>query len=124
MICSDALIRFGDKARFLCRTCLNLVDGLADVLHGDELAIVARCENCGLVEHVFDVCARKAHRQTSKGLEVDVACKRFVARVNLENLFSALNVGDVDVDLSVKSARSHKSGIENIRAVGCRHDDD
>ena len=43
--------------------------------------------------------------------------------MNLEDFLSALDVGNVDVDLSVESARTHKSRIENVRTVGRRHDD-
>ena len=44
--------------------------------------------------------------------------------MNLEDFLSALDVGNVDVDLSVESARTHKCGVKDIRAVGCRHNDD
>ena len=44
--------------------------------------------------------------------------------MHLHDFFSALDVGDVDVNLSVKSARTHKCGVEDVCTVGCSHDDD
>ena len=123
VIRSDTLVGLGYETRFLCRTRHNLVDGLADVLHGDNLSIVSCRQNRGLVEDIFDIRAREASRKSCKGLEVDVRSKRFVACVYLKYFLSALDVGDVDVDLSVESARTHKCRVENIGTVGCRHND-
>ena len=43
--------------------------------------------------------------------------------MNLQNRFSSANVGHIDVNLTVESSRSHKSGVENIGTVGRRDDD-
>ncbi len=43
--------------------------------------------------------------------------------MNFEDFLSSLDVWNVDVNLSVESSGAHKSGIENIRAVGRRHND-
>lgn len=43
--------------------------------------------------------------------------------MNLEYFFPAANVGDLYVNLTVETAGAQQCGIENIRAVGCRHND-
>lgn len=57
-------------------------------------------------------------------LEVDVGSHGLVARMDLENLFASLDVGQIDVNLTVETARTKQSRVENIRAVGRGHDDD
>ena len=44
--------------------------------------------------------------------------------MNLQNLFTSLNIGQVDVDLAVEAAGAQERVIEDICAVGRRHDDD
>ena len=124
MICGDALVGLRDDTALLCRTCHNLVDGFADILHVDERSILSCRKDCRFVQKVFNICARKARCQTCKTLEVDFVRERFVARVHLEDLLSALDVRDVDKDLTVKSARSHKCRVKDVNTVGCRHNDD
>ena len=41
-----------------------------------------------------------------------------------EDLFPLIEVGQVDVDLSVKAAGTHECLVEDVGTVGCRHDDD
>ena len=124
VVCRDALVALGHHAALLRGARDDLVDRLGDVLHGDELAVGACGEDCCLVEQVLDVRSREARCQAGKALEVDRRRKRLVAAVHLEYLLAPFHVGDVDVDLSVESAGTHERGIEYIRAVGRRHDDD
>ena len=41
----------------------------------------------------------------------------------LQNILSALQIGVVDRDLTVKTTGSEQRGVENVGAVGCRDDD-
>ena len=41
-----------------------------------------------------------------------------------EDLLSLIEVGQVDVDLSVKAAGTHQCLVEDVSTVGSRHDDD
>lgn len=43
--------------------------------------------------------------------------------MNLEYFFPSANVGDLYVNLTVETAGAQQCGVENIRAVGCRHND-
>ena len=72
MICGYSLIRFSHYATALCGTRHNLVHRLADILHRDELAVLARGEYSRLVENILDIRARKARGEPRKALEVDV----------------------------------------------------
>ena len=123
VIGGDALVALGDDAALLRRARDDLVDRLGDVLHVDDLAVCARGEDGCLVEQVLDVRARETGGEAGKALEIDVGCERLVAAVHLEDVLAPLDVGDVDVDLTVESARAHERGVEDVGAVGRRHHD-
>ena len=44
--------------------------------------------------------------------------------MNLEDRLAAADVGAIDDDRAVETARTHKGGIERFGAIGRRHDDD
>ena len=123
MISGYAFIRFGNESALLLRPYYYFVDCLVKIYVGNRLFVVSRGENSRFVHKVGNIRARKARSHTGENFEVDARSKGFVARVYFKNLLSASYVGHVDVDLTVESARTKKSGVENIRAVGRRHDD-
>ena len=57
-------------------------------------------------------------------MEIDIGADRLFALVNLEDFLSALDIGVIDRDLAVKSARTQQRRIQNIAAVGRGNDDD
>ena len=118
-----ALVAFGDHAALLGGTRDDLVDRLGDILHVDELAVGAGGKYRRFVEQILDIRAREPRGEPRQALEVDVGSERLVAAVHLEDLFASLDIGNIDIDLPVEPARSHESGVEDIRAVGRRHDD-
>ena len=56
--------------------------------------------------------------------EVDLARDRLALGVHLENLLAAVAIGAVDHDLAVEAARAQQRGIEDVRPVGGRDQDD
>ena len=44
--------------------------------------------------------------------------------MDVQNRLAAADVGIVDRDLPVKAAGAEQGGVENVRAVGRRHDND
>ena len=87
------------------------------------MAVIASAQYRRFVEKVRYIRARESAGYTRERLEIYVRRHGFVARVNLEDRFSAANVGNIDVDLTVESAGAQKRRVENVRAVGRRHDD-
>ena len=123
VIRGDAFVSFADDAALFLRTRDDLIDTFVDIAHRNDLSVVARAKDCRLVQKVFDVRAGEARSKTGKRFEIDVGGKRFVPCVNLEYFFPAANVGDLYVNLTVETAGAQQCGVENIRAVGCRHND-
>ena len=123
VICGNSLVAVRDYSALLLRSCNYLVDTLEDIFHNDDFSVGSCRKNSRLVEQVFEVCTAETARHSRKNLEGYVVGKRFVSRMYFENFLSALNVGYVDVYLSVKSAGSQKRGVEYVRSVGSRHYD-
>ena len=124
MVGGRLLIGLGDDAALLLRAHRDLVDAFIELEIADELLSCTRRQNRGLVEEIRKVCAREAARHARENLEVYVGRKRLIARMDLQNLFTTLNIWQIDIDLTVKSARTEKGVIENVCTVGGRHDDD
>mmetsp|Transcript_37659 Transcript_37659/g.96234 ORF Transcript_37659/g.96234 Transcript_37659/m.96234 type:complete len:453 (-) Transcript_37659:119-1477(-) len=100
-----------------CRLEVANVDGRLLVPGGDE---------GGLVANVGNVRAGEAGGEGGHALGdlVNVVCEREVGEVHLVDLVPALDVGLVDRDLAVEAAGAEEGGVEDVDAVGARHDDD
>ena len=124
VICCKLLLFVGNHFRFLGRSHLNLTDGFLNFFHSDKSAVSAGCNKCSLIEYVFKVSRCAAHSSSGKHRWCNILCQRLVLGVNLDYCFSALNIRKSDYHLTVKSARSQKRRIQNIRSVGsCQNND-
>ena len=56
--------------------------------------------------------------------QVHILAERLAAGVDLQNVVTALDIGQTDVHLPVKAAGAQQRVIENVGAVRRRHDDD
>ena len=124
MVCRDPLVGLGDEAALLLRAEEDFVDALEQLVVADHLFVRAGGEDRRFVEEVFEVSPREAARHAGEDLEVHVGRERFVARVHFEDLFPAAHVGKVYMDLPVETAGTEQGGVEDVCAVGRRHDDD
>ena len=95
-----------------------------DIDHADERLVFPRRKKSGLVEQVCKVRAGKADRRLRDLFEIHIVFKRLALRVHLQNVLSALDVGIVHRNLSVKSSRTQKRRIENVGTVGRGNHDD
>ncbi len=89
-----------------------------------EPLVAARSQQCRLVDEVGEISTREARRATRDGLRIDVRRDRALAHVDLEDLLAARDVGVRHHDLAVEAARTQQRGIEHVRPVGGRDDDD
>mmetsp|Transcript_14740 Transcript_14740/g.30439 ORF Transcript_14740/g.30439 Transcript_14740/m.30439 type:complete len:332 (-) Transcript_14740:364-1359(-) len=58
------------------------------------------------------------------GFGIDVLVEFHVARVNAEDLETTVFVGHTDIDFSIESAETTKSGVDGVGAVGTSNDND
>ena len=86
--------------------------------------VAAAGEDRGLVADVREVGAGEAGGLARDDLEVDVVGERLAARVHLEDLLAAGEVGRRDEQLAVEAARAEQRRVEILDAVRGAHDDD
>ena len=103
-------------------TTRSIASSSGDV--ADELGAAARGEQRGLVEDVRQVGAGEARRALGDREQVDVAGQRLALGVHREDVQAALEVGALDRDLPVEAAGPQQRGVEDVRAVRRRDEDD
>src|SRR5262249_22744939 len=82
-----------------------------------------RGQSC-FVDDVREICAHHSRRAPSKEQEIDGASQFYLSAVDFENLMTTMNIGPVDENLSIEATCPHERGIEDLRSVRRRHDDD
>src|SRR5207302_2038874 len=118
------LLLLGDHPALALRAGDDPGDRLLEVVHADQLAVVARRQDGGLVDEVGEVGAREAGGLLGEHLEQHGRVQRLVARVHLEDGAAAADVGAVEGDVAVEAPRPEQRGVEHVRPVGGRDDDD
>ena len=101
----------------------DLVLGVLEVDHLDDLLVLARGEQRGLVDQVREVGAGEAGRAAGEHLQVDVGRERDAAGVDPEDLLAALDVGPRHHHLAVEAAGPQQRRIEHVGPVGGRDED-
>ena len=95
----------------------NLDGGLFDFLHGNSLLILASRQQRRFIQQVFQIGTGKTGSGFGDGLQYHIRSQRLTFGVYLEDLFTTLDIGTSHNDLSVKTTRTHQSGIKNIGTV-------
>ena len=86
--------------------------------------MTAHRQNSGLVHHVFQIRAGGVGHPLGHVIQIHIGGKRLALGVDLQNFHTAFLVGIVYRHLTVKAARTQQRRVEDIPAVGSRHDDD
>src|SRR6266571_5299049 len=124
VIRGQPLLLLGDDEGAALGAHQDLVLGPLEVLHEDELLVVARGVQGRLVDQVREIGPGEARRAARQDREVDVLRERDLAGVDLEDLLAPLDVGAGDHDAPVEAAGSQQRRIEDVRPVGGGDQDD
>ena len=120
----DPLFFFGHDHGLSLDAHQDLVLGVLEVRHPHDLLIEARGVQRGFVHEVGEIGAREPGGAAREHPDVDVVGQRNLASVNRENAFAAFDVGAVDDDAPIEATRPEQRGIQDVGAVGGRHEDD
>ena len=114
-----ALFFVGHEERTAFSTHAELVAGFFKIEHRHFLVVKPCGEEGCFVHQVFEVCTGKSRRSLGNSLHVNIRSKRHLAllQVNLQNFFTALEVGESHHNLTVKTTRTQKCLVEHIRTV-------
>ena len=124
VICRTLLVCFGHDAALFLRTHDDLIDPLIELQISDHILPRPCRQNGCLIEKICKVCSGESARHAGDHLEIHVGSKRLIAGMDLQDRLTPLDVGQIDVDLTVEPPGTKESGVKNIRTVGRRHDDD
>ena len=118
VIRGDLLLFIGEEHGLALRAHQDLVLGGLEVEHVDCLAVEASRGKGSLVHHVRKVGTGESRCSASEDVQVDVFRHRNLFRVDAKNFFAALDVGTVDDNATVETARTKQGRIENVGTVG------
>ena len=124
MVGHDALFLVGEDGVLLLVACDDHLDALLKVSLRHALAARADSPQSGFVDDVGQLCAGSAGGHPGHGVEVDAGGKRHLLGMDLQDLLAALEVGQLDRHTAVEAAGTGQGGVEGVRAVGGRKDDD
>ncbi|CDC62533.1 unknown [Clostridium sp. CAG:448] len=124
VISGIALFAFLHRAGFLLRSGNDLDKGILNVCHADQTLFTSGGKQGCLIQQVCKIRTGEACGGTRHLAQIDVRFQRFVACMNLQNIFTSPQIRYIDRDLTVKTSRTKERRIQNIRTVGCSHDND
>jgi hypothetical protein len=104
MIGYELVALFGEGGALFLDSNLDAVHCLRDIAHIDGVLFLAGGEDCCFVQDVLKISTRHAETAPCYLLEIDRVAERLALRVDLQNLRPALQVGESNVDLSIKAA--------------------
>ena len=120
----DPFILFGNHAGTLLGAHDDLQHRLLDIVHTDELLALAGGEKRGLIQKVGQIRTGEAHRRAGNDLQADILLEGLVLAVNAEDLLASLYIRIAYGDLPIKATGTKQCRIQNVGAVGGRHNDD
>ncbi len=86
--------------------------------------VLSSCPESGFIHDVPDVCTGEANGPFCQPSQIDLVVKRHIANVYFENLDTPLERRSAHRDVPIKTPGSQQGRIQDIRAIGCRHNDD
>lgn len=123
VVSHDALFARADNLIFLLQAPDYAVNGVGEVLVGDELLIAAGSNERSLVADVGNFGTRKARRLGRQLLGVYVGAQRERLEMHVENLGAAVDVRLVNANLAVEATGTQQGRVEGIGPVGSGQDD-
>ena len=118
MVSGIFTLRLGHDHAFAFGAHQDFVFGFFKVLHFHQTGIAACCHQSRFVTQISQVCPRHAGGTAGNNPGAYVLTQRDFAHVHIQNLFTTTNIGQCDVNLTVKTTWAQQGSIQNIGAVG------
>ena len=123
MMRHDPLLDWIDHFGLALEARHDPVDRVFEIARLDTALACARGSQRRLIHQVGEVRPDEAWGSRRYRGKVDTRRKRDVPRMYAEDLLPPTKVGPVDDDLPVESSRTEQGRIQNLWAVGGRHED-
>ncbi len=100
------------------QTADDAVNGRHETVAIDGLLIVARRDKGGFITYVGYIRARESGRLTGHHFDIHAIVLLDVAQMDIENLYTVLEFGEVDCNLTVEASGTQKGFVKNVGTVG------
>ena len=100
------------------RTSNNSLHGILNFLVRNNTLVATSRQNSRFVKQVRQVSTRKTRSQLSQAYQVNIVAQWLVCRMNVQNLFTTLNIRNINHDLTVKTTRTQQRWVQNVSTVG------
>ncbi len=118
------LLGLGHHLRLLLQSADDTVNGIEEVLLAHLLAVVTGCDERCLVTYVGNVGTRESRGLTGQELYVNALVEFEGLQVYLEDLCTLVEVGQIDMNLTVEASSTQQGRVEHVGTVGgCQGDD-
>ena len=108
----------------LCRPHHDTVNGLINLARIDLILVITHRKNRRFIQNILKIRTRESRRTLCQRTQIHIRRHPFVPRMNIENRLSALAVRKRNRNLTIETARTQQSRIQNIRTVRRRNHDD
>src|SRR5262249_10453930 len=104
--------------RFALRSHQHLVFSPLEIMHRNNLLVVASGVERGLIDKVGQIGAGESGSAASDDRNINVFAERNLARVDGQDAFASLHVGTVDDHAAVKTPGTKQRRVQHIGPVG------
>ena len=119
-----ALLGGSHHLGLLLKSADDTVNSIQEILLLHTLLVVAGGNQGSLVADVGNVGTRETGRLTGQLLNVETLINLDGLKVNLEDGLALVEVGEVNIYLTVEAACTHQGRVEHVGTVGGSKDDD
>ena len=123
MVCNHHFLLVGENSVFLLITCNNCFNAFLKVSLRCCLSSLTDGSECRFIDDIGKFRARCPRSHASDLRVVHIRLDFDLLYVNLEYLFSALEVGKLYGNATVESTGTRKCGIKHFGTVGCCKND-
>ncbi len=124
MYCYRLLLLVGRNLGAFLQASDYAVDSIVEILFCDGFLIMSGCNKGSFVAYICNVGAGESGSLAGESLDIKGVVGANVAKVDVEYCHAVIQVGKVNIYLSVKAAGAHQSLVKNIGAVGGGEDYD
>ena len=109
---------------FLFQASDDTVHCRQKILAADMRLVVARSNQCRLVTYIGYVRTTEARSLTGQEVHIERIVGLDGAQMHLEDFLTLVQVGKVNINLTVKTSSTQQCLVQHISAVGCGQNDD
>ena len=118
-----ALLGLCHHLRLLLQTTDDTIDSIEEVLFLHGLAVMAGCNQCSLVADIGDIGTRETWSLTGQEVDIYAIVGLHGLKMYLEDLLALVEVGEIDVNLTIETSGAQQGRVEHVGPVGGSQDD-